>query len=87
MFFCTLAPVAVYRIGHGLKRVKRNADGQRQIQQGNAAAKQPVDSADQEITVLKETQNSQINDDGGDQQSFSRSFAPVFIYQPSVNIV
>lgn len=58
-----VAAVNVYRIAHGLERIKRYTDRQRQIQLRYARTEDAVDSTDEEIGILEKEQQSEVDAD------------------------
>ena len=52
-----ISSIHVDGIRHGLERIERNADGQRQVQKRNRSAGDGVDVSNNKIAVLKEAQH------------------------------
>ena len=65
-------PVYIDHIRHGLKRIERNPDRQRNMQQTQTAAKNTVDRRNQEICIFKEAQDQQVSCDSYRQKPSRR---------------
>ncbi len=71
--YLDLAPIDVEDIGEGLKGIKRDSDGERQLLIGNTAVKNLVDRINQKAGIFEKAEQEQIDKDS-EQKAVPRGF-------------
>ena len=72
--------VNVYRIGHRLERVERNAYRKRKFQKLNVKSEYVVDIRQEEVEILEKSEYSEVQDNGNHKHRFCRAllaFCPI----------